>query len=81
MGGPRTLAADSAAWMERRMPQSISAVHIDTSLILAGGWDGAIVAWNLEERNFGQQMLVIESHLSKSILMISISAVLRDVKQ
>ena len=48
MGGPRTLAADSAAWMERRMPQSISAVHIDTSLILAGDWDGAIVAWNLE---------------------------------
>ena len=48
MGGPRTLAADSVAWMERRMPQSISAVHIDDSFILAGDWNGLIVAWNLE---------------------------------
>jgi len=48
MDGPRTLAAESVAWMERRMPQSISAVHIDDSLILAGDWNGAIVAWNLE---------------------------------
>tara|TARA_B100002052_G_scaffold16431_1_gene13114 strand:+ start:678 stop:1775 length:1098 start_codon:yes stop_codon:yes gene_type:complete len=48
MDGPRTLAADSVAWMERRMPQSISAVHIDDSMILAGDWNGAIVAWNLE---------------------------------
>ena len=48
MDGPRTLAAESVAWMERRMPQSISAVHIDDSLILAGDWNGAIVAWNLD---------------------------------
>ena len=48
MDGPRTLAADSVAWMERRMPQSISAVHIDDSMILAGDWNGVIVAWNLE---------------------------------
>ena len=48
MDGPRTLAADSVAWMERRMPHSISAVHIDDSIILAGDWNGAIVAWNLD---------------------------------
>jgi len=39
---------EGAAWMVRNLGQCISTVHVYSTGVLAGGWDGRLMHWNID---------------------------------